>query len=382
MTVRHDPVADYRSRVLAHLQHVYGPDARISCVSTRALGYSISFRFVVDTRHGPVVGLYAKVRRVSKFGGYEAVDPGSKTARLGRLEYQTLQRAHDWFSTHTPDLGVVRPVAYVEDCQALVVTAAEGMALDQIVRLQHPLQLAAVTRSGRWLRHFHDDVDTATTRGWEAGAFTSRLGKVCGALREAGADAEVIAGLERRIVAQARRFDGRPAVHALVHGDFKLRHIWTTPTRMEVLDFGNVHTAPVVEDLAAFLVELEVAEFGAVRSSSPGATALAAAFLDGYGPIATPGTLALQLTLARLKKWARRRHKPSASSAARGVQQLLKLTGTDELARRQLIDPWFLARIETEIAWLERHDVAAGPSIPYTGTLAVAVDLPASQEPA
>ena len=380
MTAPHDPTASYRERVLARLQATYGPDARITCTSTRALGYSISFRFVVDQEGGPVVGLFAKVRRASKFGGYEAVDPQSKTARLGRLEFETLERAHAWFSQHTPDLGVVRPVAYVDDCHALVVAAAEGLALDQIVRQQHPLQLAAVSRAGRWLRAFHAHVGDAVVTGWSAAPFIARIKKVCSALSEVGVEADVVRALEERVTAQATRLEGRPSLEALVHGDYKLRHVWTTPLRMEVLDFGNVHVAPVVEDIAAFLVELEVAEFGAMRNSGPRTPALAAAFLDGYGPINTPATLSLQLVLARMKKWARRRRKPSSSRAARRVQQLLQLTGTDGFARRQWIDPFFLSRVDAELRWLEASSAAVEPSVAFTGPLSEVMALPGSTE--
>ncbi len=380
MTAPTDHVEAYRDRILARLRDVYGQQARITCVATRALGYSISFRFVLDREDRPVVGLFAKVRRASKFGGYEAVDPESKTARLGRLEYETLERAHAWFSTHTPDLGVVRPVTYVEDCHALVVTAAEGMAVDEIVKQRHPLQLAAVARAGRWLRHFHMDVAAPVTEGWRATAHLARLDRISKALGDAGTDATVVTAIRDRLAERARRLDGVPCVHTLAHGDYKLRHIWTTPARMEVLDFGNVHTAPIVEDLAAFLVELEVGELAAVRPSPPGAAALSAAFLDAYGPIASPATLAVQLVLARMKKWARRRVKPSSAPAARRLHRLLRLTGTDELARRQLIDPFFQSRIESELAWLERNPAAPAPAIPYTGALAESLGLPSGAE--
>ncbi len=382
MSAPTDHVGAYRDRILARLQDIYGRQARITCVATRALGYSISFRFVVEHEDGSLVGLFAKVRRASKFGGYEAVDPESKTARLGRLEYDTLERAHAWFSAHTPDLGVVRPVTYVEDCHALVVTAAEGMAVDEIVKQRHPLQLAAVARAGRWLRHFHMDVAAPATEGWQAAPHLARLDRISKALGGAGADDAVVTALRDRLARHVQRLDGTPCVHSLAHGDYKLRHIWTTPTRMEVLDFGNVHTAPVVEDLAAFLVELEVGELAAVRPSPPGAAAFSAAFLDAYGPIGSPATLAVQLVLARMKKWARRRVKPSSAPAARRLQRLLRLTGTDELARRQLIDPFFQSRIESELAWLERNPVAMAPAIPYTGALAETVGLPPAGEPA
>ncbi len=375
-------VAEYRNRIVGRLHEVYGRHARIRCLSTRALGYSISFRFVVDRDHGPAETLFAKVRRASKFGGYEAINPESKTARLGRLEYLTLERAHAWFSNRTPDLGVVKPVTYVEECHALVVTAAEGMAVDEIARRRHPLQLAAVSRAGRWLRHFHLDVADPVTRGWQAAPHLARFAKMRAALIEAGADEALVSSFCERIAAQAGRLDGAPCVHTLAHGDYKLRHIWTTPTRMEVLDFGNVHTAPVVEDLAAFLVELEVGEFAAVRPPLPGAAALSAAFLGAYGPIDSPATLAVQLVLARMKKWARRRVRPSSTPAARRVQRWLRLTGTDELARRQLIDPFFTARIESEIAWLERRASSAAPALPYTGTLAEVMSLPLGSESA
>ena len=366
-------VAAYRERVLGALRTAFGHDARVTCTATRALGYSISFRFVVD--QGPRSShLFAKVRRASKFGGYEEVDPTSKTARLGRLEYETLQRADKWFSAHVPELGVVRPVVYIDECQALVVTAAEGIALDQLASVpRHALYPAAVGRAGRWLRLFHEHVGAPEMRPWDTTSFAARLRKVCASLLAAGVDGAIVRDIEERTQTQAGRTADHTCTRALGHGDYKLRHIWTTPHRMQVLDFGNVHVAPVAEDLAAFLVELEVSELGAIGQSTPSAHALGAAFLDAYGPIHAPRTLALQLVLARLKKWARRREKLSASSTARRVQRILRLTGTEQLARRQFIDPWFLARVEPELLWLERDPGRPTHAIGYTGALADAV---------
>ncbi|HTU99450.1 MAG TPA: phosphotransferase [Luteitalea sp.] len=371
-----DTVAPYRDRVTAALHDVYGAESRITCRSTRALGYSISFLF--DVEHGGTrEALFAKVRRASKFGGYEAVDSQSKTAQLGRLEFDILTRAHAWFSRHTPDLGVVRPVTYVDDCHALVVAAAEGVAADRLAGPPaHPLFAAAAVRAGRWLRAFHDHVGPAGVQPWDADAFAARLRRVCAALTEAGLDAPMVDSLQRRTLNQAARTAGRPCAHALVHGDYKLRHIWTTAQRMEVLDFGNAHVAPVAEDLAAFIVELEVGEFGALRPAQPGAHATAGAFLEAYGPIPTPRVLSLQLVLARMKKWARRREKLSSSSTGRNVQRLLRLTGTEDMARRQILDPWFLGRVEPELTWLEQEtgDEQVGPA--FTGTLAAALQPP------
>lgn len=358
-------VRELRQQIAGALQ-AQVPDASVRCESTRALGYSLSFVFERETPGLPPERLFAKIRRAAKFGAYDAPDDGGRAARLGRQEYDTLRRTHAWFIRHPSGLGVVEPVLYLDAVNALVIRGAQGRALDELTAAGHPLALPAVARCGRWLRAFHQQVSQPAQAPWNATSFLRRFTRVADTLRASGVDGAVVARLRTRAGHEARRLDGAPHLQTTVHGDLKLRHVWAAPDRLDVIDFGNVHTAPNVEDLAAFVVELELLELGQRVRSGCIPSDMAAVFLDAYGHIETPALLGLELALVRVKKWARRRARFSTSPRGHRLQKLLRRSGMDGLAMRRYIDPWFLRRIDDELTWVARQpaDTAAGP--PFT----------------
>lgn len=368
-------VDEYRQRLIRALREVYGEQAGIRCGATRALGYSLSFAFEVTPADGVPQRVFAKARRASRFGAYAAPDGETRAARLLQQEFRTLQAADAWFRAHAPSLGVAAPVAYLDDCHALILRAARGTALDTLVARAHPVVLPAVVRAGRWLQGFHGGVNHLVTSPWTFQVFADRLGRVLGELAASGYEAGRMASLRARVLAQAARFEGLACSHSLLHGDYKLRHIWASETGLQVLDFGNVHHGPVVEDLAAFIVELEVMELGRWTRPTPGARELSAVFLESYGALHAPPLLSLQLILARIKKWSRRRARISSSRSARRVQHLLRLTRTHHVVQRRYLDPWFADRIEAELSWLAGQDARSDLAVAYTGHLAEAMRI-------
>lgn len=365
-----EDVTPYVGRVSSALREVYGAAATLELAACRSLAYSLSLRFDVRPPHAAPESVFVKIRRASRFGTYDPEARGGRAARLAREEHELLLHVRDWARAHDPTLGVVEPLAYLDDCNALLTRGARGEGLDGLVSANAPLALPAIVRAGRWLHAFHLQMHRAEQVPWDAAIYIDRVARLAADLRASGADEATLDALLARVKSLAARYGGLPCPHSRIHGDFKLRHVWADAQGLQVLDFGNSHRAPIVVDLAAFLVELEVLELGAWTTSSVPFMVAGPVFLEAYGPLPAPGILSLQLIHARLKKWGRRRVKFSSSRVARRLEQVLQRTGTARAVRLGYIDPFFLKRLEMEVAWLESREPSFEAAVACTGVLA------------
>jgi hypothetical protein len=327
-----------------------GARGQVRRVLARSHGFSVVMVFDAESAAG-TTRVFAKARRGSRSGEFGSDDPDSPAGRLVRSEYDALSAANAFFSPRGHELGVVRPVAFLPHRNTIVIEAARGEDLGVVLRRRDAATGTHMGRCGRWLGLFHRDLHGREHHPWPAAAFRERLLKRCRALANAPVAETLFEGTVGRLERAAERVDGVPVLQTMLHGDFKARHIWAGPDRIEVLDFGNVHHGPCYDDVAAFLVELEVGSLGRLTGDDPRFDEYATAFLNAYGDGLDRRVLSLYQADWLLKKWTRRRRKLSAGGGVLArVANRVKPIG--EAVGRFHVDPWFASH-------LARHAEAA-----------------------
>lgn len=220
-------------------------------------------------------------------------------------------------------LRVPEAYSYLLDEGFLITEWFDAPTVAQLLRNRKILPgsvVSALELAGRWLRAFHGD-----------GAFspayleTDRLieqirtapGQVSAWQRAPRRFDEYIGLLER-----AKPALGRTAVGArLLHGDFKPSNVIVDANSVIVIDIAGGFTGPMVDDIAHFLIHLELIllEPSAWRLL-PWRRKLVAAFLRGYDP--TGSTVdPIVLSWARLQRTLRhyRDRSKLAKSSLRAV---------------------------------------------------------------
>ena len=306
------------------------------------LEYDVIFAGI-ETKH-----IFAKVRRDSRFGPYRREDVTRAPALLQR-EFEELSKADRYFRGRADGLGVVRPLDYWDELNTVLIEKASGCDLEILARSDEAASLRAFTRCGQWLRAFHQDVHEPQTRVWDPEACRQRLVARRDKLAALGVPATGLDRLLRRAIDAARVSPQREVPCSVLHGDYKLRHIWATPDGIQVFDFGNVHAGDCYADIALFLVELSVLRLGNPWFQSRKAGRYAEAFLGGYFPAEPPPLVGLYVVEALLKKWRRRLRRWSKATMAATLQTCARRMGAAPVVDRWYVDRWFAARIEESL---------------------------------
>ncbi|HYC61480.1 MAG TPA: aminoglycoside phosphotransferase family protein [Thermoanaerobaculia bacterium] len=208
-----------------------------------------------------------------------------------RYEYDVLRALRDV----DPAFSVPRPLLVDEPLGAIVIERACGRALDELIREGKRSNAGAerlvpfLRRAGRWLRlmqthtrttddpapllenildRARHDLDTLTQTDW---LIRWRRKRIANALESL-----------------ARRVTSGVTGH---HGDYWPGNIFLDDTRVEVIDFEGYRLGLPLEDVAYFLVQLDLL-FPRFRRRLP---RLRQAFLDGYFGGAAPDEDALRL---------------------------------------------------------------------------------------
>ena len=233
-----------------------------------------------------------------------------------RREFEALRRLQATFA-EAEGLGVPRVLHL--DGDAVAMELCGGTPLDALVRRARrggsgTALEASLARVGGWLRVFQG----ATARRTPATAALDRLV----ARAQGDLDACAAAGLSR---ASARRIgsrldalavEARPFAGSLVgrHGDFWPGNVYVGEDEVQVIDFEGIGEGHAAEDVAYFLVQLEL--FHACPGLGRAGERMAQAFRDGYGAdVLHPSAYALCRAAAVLQVL---RRSPEATRGLRG----------------------------------------------------------------
>jgi Ser/Thr protein kinase RdoA (MazF antagonist) len=186
------------------------------------------------------------------------------------------------------------------------------------------------------------------------GEFETRVTNRREKLLALGVPAGQLDPLLAEVMKAARSCRQRETPWSLLHGDYKLRHIWASPGSIQVFDFGNVHTGPCYVDVAAFLVELSALKLGHPWFEWQTVHHYTDTFLRAYFPMQPPQLLGLFVTEALLKKWMRRRRTWSRTRVGSTLHACVKHIGAKSLIERWYLDRWFIARVRESLDMVTR----------------------------
>jgi len=206
-------------------------------------------------------------------------------AARARREFEVLCRLQGVFLGES-GLGVPRPLHVAHD--AVLMQACGGTRLDELVRRarwsggdQRALLAASMRRTGAWLQTLQRATHREGTGAPEA--LDRLVARARADLRPAGGQGRpaLPAGLDSRIdgLARAAGTAGAPLVGR--HGDFWPGNVFVDDGRVHVIDFEGFGEGLPAEDVADFLVSVDLLH--AYPGLAGARASLRAAFLEGYG---------------------------------------------------------------------------------------------------
>ena len=182
----------------------------------------------------------------------------------------------------TGDYSVPRPLLVDKPLGALVIERAAGRPLDEHIRegkrsdagMQRLLPLVA--RAGTWLRLMQHH----TRSSEDPGPLLQRIVEKARADLNAIAERDWLIRRKKNDIANSLRRLGQRVRSGVAghHGDYWPGNIFLDDTRMEVIDFEGYRLGLPIEDVAYFLVQLELLMPRHPRRVPP----LREAFLDAY----------------------------------------------------------------------------------------------------
>jgi hypothetical protein len=314
----------------------------------RVKRYSVLFEYTITfAPPHPPVSIVAKIHRTSHGdrANQEAIveDAGRRDA-----EWAGLCRAYGHFAGRADGLGVVRPVDHLERYQAILVEKASGRDLGDIIKAGGPEGAAALERAGIWLAAFHRELHRETLREWTAHGYATALERRRSALLGLGVSPQVVDPLLDRVLATARWHSPAMVPCSVLHGDYKLKHIWATPGGIEVLDFGNTHEGDCYVDVAALLVESITWRLGRPWIGRRRLERHTRPFLHAYFGGDPPPVFWLYVVESLLKKWSRRLVRWSGGNStpwAVAVQQHVQRARAMTVTSHVYLNRWFAGQI-------------------------------------
>jgi Ser/Thr protein kinase RdoA (MazF antagonist) len=308
---------------------------------------------IICANPSPSVALIAKIHRHAR----ASEDPNvCVTAAIedGRAEWRELSNAYPYFASQGDGLGMVRPIAYIEPYHALLVKKASGHELAKVIAAGGSGVTPALARAGRWLSRFHAGLHALSSREWTPTWYATCLDARRSRFLSVEASRGLWEPLLDRVQANAQQVSPQSIPRSVLHGDFRLRHIWASPDSIEVLDFGNVHEGDCYADVASLVVELMMARLGRPFVSRRLVDEYIGTFLQAYFQGQPPRIVEYYVIDRLFKKWGRwlaRWNNPTSEAWwAATVQRWLQLAHATGVTNRMYVSRWFVARIREALA--------------------------------
>lgn len=326
--------------------------------------FTFIFWLTIESPEGrPLKSMIAKAYRITPKKDARDQDIRYKSQR----EFLFHREVYDYFSAQAEVYSVVRPLDYFSDLLTLIVEKAEGKDLGVLIKetryalngyQTRKTRLGAyVQRCGKWLALMHRGFPVSDALLLEPDHFERQVNHYYKRFCKAGGETELADPLRQRILAVSRKFAGAEVAQAHLHGDFKLRHLFFTPERIIPIDFGNELSGAAYDDVARFLVELKLMEYGA-RLPLHGELMpyLQEQFLLGYlGSSTWPPLLRLYYVVWLWAKWDRRLKKLTTNKRVRKALDWMHASGVQRLLNHTYVNSWFKRELTSELTILEKE---------------------------
>jgi len=280
------------ARLLRRIDECTPSDDRLAArlsVSTwpGGAGTRLGIRRVHDGRDSTVAGLLVpgdvRPAEIALKVHRPRPDQSAPPHERARREFEALRRLEATFAG-TAGFGVPRVLHL--DGDAVAMETCAGTPLDVLVRRarrggEGAALADALQRVGGWLSLFQRATAREATARDALDRLVDRARVNLEACAAGGLDRMLGRRLERRLDELAR--DARSSAGSLVgrHGDFWPGNVYVAGDKVQVIDFEGVGEGHAAEDVAYFLLQLDV--FHSLPGLRRAGARMAAAFLEGYG---------------------------------------------------------------------------------------------------
>lgn len=332
--------------------------------------FTVIFELGLRNRSGVLLkSLIAKAYRITPKAGARDQD----IARKSQREFAFHQQVYAFFAKQNEEYSVVRPVDYFPDLLTLIVEKAEGADLGELIQtaryslggyFTRKTQLGKYfQRAGAWLALMHRGFATSEAASFDAKHFEQQINHYFERFKRAGGKTKVAEPIRQKLLALRHKFSKHALPQAHLHGDFKLRHVFVTEDHITPIDFGNELSGATYDDVARFLVEIKLLEYGfALPMRRDLMRYLQEQFLLGYfGRVQWPALLRYYYAVWLWAKWDRRLKKLATNRLIKKVDRLMQVTGMKTLINQTYVNGWFKRELHAELVLLER-EVGSGKS--------------------
>jgi aminoglycoside phosphotransferase (APT) family kinase protein len=242
---------------------VHGAGFRVTPIRYRP-GQRHVLRYDLERRDGSFKPIFAKLYADQR----------------GERIFEIATRVADWLASNGSGSAAVRPVAYLGDTYAVVYPGLAGAPLSRRLRGRGAHRTRQLRRAGALLRTLH--------RAPSAIAAQQEPHNLAAEVRAVARASEHIRALEAEaapriaaILEWAQELHDRlPHEDAtLVHGDFKLDHLWLAPEGLTLIDPDRCCLADPALDVGKFLADLQ---WWQLTSDRAGLREFQGDFLSGY----------------------------------------------------------------------------------------------------
>ena len=184
-----------------------------------------------------------------------------------RSQFETLQSLWPLFCRGGVDLAVPRPIAFLPEFSAIAMEEIPGSDLLELFR-KHRWRiigernwaqfLAAVRKSGRWLRQLHDFDRRAEDRCLDTSAIMDGAKMEAEESLQFGMTADFVVGVLAHLHSKLAEYANQPFRTPRVHGDFKLDNMIVTASGVAGVDIAMGQEGPIYRDLSSFCNSIEL----------------------------------------------------------------------------------------------------------------------------
>jgi len=232
-----------------------------------------SFTFSVDivTSTFEKKGVYIKIPR-KNWNDKRIInairDPEAR--RAGELEYHNLLRLHYFTSGLPEDYNSIRPLDYLADVNAILTEKVYGNNLIAICRNEDLRRLllggrgnnpseGLLYKCGRWLRYFHEGFSSKAEARFSSKEVINKIMAYSQKIKQTCTNYTRLEGLLARFV--NLDVEGESFIAPTLEG-FEIWNIIVENGKIYLLDPGEIGEGPILEDIAHFLVSLEILYWG------------------------------------------------------------------------------------------------------------------------
>jgi aminoglycoside phosphotransferase (APT) family kinase protein len=251
---------------------MHGAGCRVTPIRYRP-GQRHVLRYDHERRDGSRGAIYAKL--------YED--------ERGERMFEVATRVADWLAINGAGSAAVHPVAYLADSHAVLYTALAGGPLSQRLMRRGGHRAKRLRQAGVLLRVLHQAplALAAQQKPYELAA------EVCAVARASEHIHALLPEAASRIAAILERaqelHDRLPNERAtLVHGDFKLDHLWLAADGLTLIDLDRCCAADPALDVGKLLADLH---WWHLTTDRAGLHQAQRDFLDGYAAVPSSGRL-------------------------------------------------------------------------------------------